>query len=158
MAKNKQVHSFVMSISNRWIYFLLYFLVRFNFEVCCMSIFTLLNHIAFFEYQWCIFLHVLLSPVLLSHFIYHNIQFFHWLKLWTLKIQLHLDDFSGLLGNNVIQLPSEIFWWETEILSHDHMSENVFTIGFFNGILIFTRQVLVDPSGFEQNQFIDIVM
>ena len=90
-----------------------------------------------------------MSSIFLSLFINYNIQLFNRLKLSAIEFNMHLDHISSLLCNNVIQLTCEIFGWEAEILSKDHMSEDVLTVAPFNPVLVLSRQEFVHSPWLE---------
>ena len=90
-----------------------------------------------------------MSSIFLSLFIYYDIQLFNRLKLSAIEFNMHLYNISGLLCDNVIQLTGEIFGWEAEILSKDHMSEDVLAIAPFNPVLVLARQEFVHSSWLE---------
>ena len=68
----------------------------------------MVDHIAFLKDQGRISLHILDSAIFLAQLIENNVQLFNSLKLRPFQIQMHLNDFPGLLGDNVVELPREI--------------------------------------------------
>jgi hypothetical protein len=122
------------------------------------SVRTLVSYEAFFKNERRIFLHILDPPILLSLLIYHNVQFFYWLLVLPIKLNMHLYYFSGLSRHYIIQLSCKIFGREAEVLRQNHMPKNVFSIGSLNSILVLPRQVLVHPSWLEVQQLIQIVV
>ena len=117
MAQDEQMHTFVVGVADRRINLLLEFGILVNLKSVRNSILTLVQNIAFFKYQWCVFFHVLLSPALFAELVDYNASdFLDGLKLNTIKLLVHSDDLSRLLGYDIVELPGEVFRWEAEIL------------------------------------------
>lgn len=71
---------------------------------------------------------------------------------------MHLDNFSGLPRNNIVQLTCEVLGWEAEVLGEDHMPQDILTIGSFDRVLVLTGQLLVYSSGFKVEEFVHVVV
>ena len=158
MTQNKQMHALVIGHCNRWINLFLQTRVLVNLESVCHSVGTLVSDEALFEDKWGVPLHILNPSVLLSLLINNNIEFFDWLLVLPVQFDVHFNDFSSLASNYIVQLSSKVFRWEAEILGQYDVSENVLTISSLNLILVLSRQVLVDSSWLEVQQFVDVVV
>jgi hypothetical protein len=89
---------------------------------------SLISNEAFFKDEGCILFHILDPSIFLSLLIYYNVQLLDWLLIMAVKFNMHFNNFSCLLRDNIIQLSCEIFRWETEVLGKHDMPENVLTI------------------------------
>jgi len=99
-----------------------------DFKSICYPVCSLVSNETLFKDEWCVFFHVLNPSIFLSLLIHDNIQLFDWLLIVPIKFNMHFNNFSCLLGNNIIQLSREIFRWETEVLGKYYVPENVLTI------------------------------
>ena len=102
MTEHNQVHALVCGCRQRWVYLLLEVRILLDFKSVGYPILTPILDVALFEDEGCISLHVLVSPILLSLFVNNNVEFFHWLEFSSIELHVHLYNFSGFLGNNVI--------------------------------------------------------
>ena len=109
-----------------------------DFESISNPISSFIADKALFKNQRCISFHILDSSIFLSLFVNNDIEFFNWLLVLAVQLNMHLDHFSGLSGDHVVELSGEVLGRETEILGKDHVAENVLTIRPLYRILILT--------------------
>jgi len=117
-----------------------------NFKGISDPVGSLISNKALFKDEGCILFHILDSSIFFSLLVYNNVQLLDWLLIMAVKLNMHFNNFSRLLGDDIVQLPREILRWETEVLGKHDMPENVLTIRSFNSILVLSREELVNTA------------
>jgi hypothetical protein len=158
MTQHKEMHAFVICDGYGRINLFLQTRMLIDFESISNSISSFIADKALFKYKRCISFHILNSSIFLSLFVNNDIEFFNWLLVLAVQLNMHFDHLSGLSGDHVVELSGEVLGRETEILGQNHVAENVLTIRPLYRILILTRQVLVNSSRLEVEQLVHIVM
>ena len=68
---------------------------------------------------------------------------------------MKLNSLTGFLGDNVVQLASEVLAWERKILSEDNLAKDVFTVGTLDSLLVQIRQSFVNSLWLLGNYLIE---
>ena len=158
MTENKEMHSLVVADTVGWVNLVLEHCVLIDLKSVCNSTCASTFDEAFFKDQRCISLHILCTTLLFAKLIYHNIELFYRLKLWAIKLHMHLNDVSRFLGNDVIKLSSKIFRWKAKVLGEDDMPKDVFSIVALDPVLILTSKVLINSSWLEINNHENVIV
>lgn len=116
------MHALIARVSYRWIDLFPQVAVTLNLKRIGYPARAPVLDIALLKDERCIPCHVLVPSILLSLLIHNDIEFINRLYLLAIHLEMHLDDVSSLFGYNIIQLASEIFRGEREVLGQYHMS------------------------------------
>lgn len=122
MTQYKEMHTFIICIKVGGVDFCFKLLICFDLKVICYSTRAWLFHEALFKDERCILLELICFSLLFTWVIHHNINLLNRLKLCPIHLSIHLYNLSSLFRNHIIQLSSEVFRWEAEILCKYNMS------------------------------------